>query len=291
MQPPGEAAPVPPPKQGVWKNAEGRVRSAWVIAVFGVVAIGIVGVWTIALSLLRLDGPDRIELKLLASTGGTLAAAIAATVITWAFFREETALDTKPALRLLIGFGLGALAITVSVALPVLVGTQTLSLNREWSPLTMLIEFIALAPAGIGEELLLRGLAFQALRRGVGDRLAVIGSSALFGVLHLMNPHASWEAAAIITLVGFWFGAAMVRTGTIWVPMGLHLGWNFFEGCVFGQPVSGLSPGEPLFNAWWPAERSFWSGANFGPEAAGWTVIVLVFATFFTIAARRPPRA
>lgn len=271
----------------VFRSADGRVRSGWVIAVFAAIAVGVSFVMFVGIEFAGFSEPDRLEPKLFFSTTISMISGIAATVVCWLLFREETALDTRPALPLVIGFGLGALAITLSVALPALVGAQTLELNRAWSPLTALIEFTALAPAGVGEELLLRGLGLQALRRGIGDKAAVIGSSILFGVLHLTNPHASWEAAAIITLVGFWFGAAMVRTGKIWVPMGLHIGWNFFEGSVFGQPVSGLSPGVPLFTAWWPAERGFWSGANFGPEAAGWTVVVLLIATALTIAIPR----
>lgn len=278
--------PPPPPKGGVWKNADGRVRSGWVISVFAAVAIVIGLIVLTAVEFLGFGGPDRIEPKLFFSTGTSMLSGIAATIVCWLIFREETALDTKPALPLVIGFGAGALALSVSVLMPVLARAQTLELNPNWSPVTALIEFAALAPAGIGEELLLRGLALQALRRGIGDKAAVMGSSVLFGILHLTNPHATWEAAAIITLVGFWFGAAMVRTGKIWVPMGMHIGWNFFEGCVFGQPVSGLSPGTPLLTAWWPAEPGFWSGANFGPEAAGWTVIVLLVATAITATVR-----
>jgi membrane protease YdiL (CAAX protease family) len=269
----------------VFRSQEGRVRSGWVIALFGVVAIGVEAACVVAVELVGPGLTNQLEPKLFFSTLPSVLSGLTATVVCAFAFRENTALDARPLAPLAIGFGLGALAIGISVALPVLDGAQTLRLNHESSFTRTLLEFIALAPAGIGEELLLRGLAFQALRRGVGDRVAIALSSVLFGVLHLTNPHASWVAAAIITLVGLWFGAMMVRTGKIWVPMGLHLGWNFFEGTVFGQPVSGMTPGVPIFLAHWPAERGFWSGADFGPEAAGWTVVVLLVATALTIGA------
>lgn len=267
----------------VFRSAEGRVRSGWVIATFAAIAGALGFLWVIGIDFLGVGGADSLEPRLVFSTSASLVSGLIATGACWLLFTEPTALDTRPARPLLLGFGLGALAIALSVVPPVLVGAQTLSLNHEWSAARAALEFLALAPAGVGEELLLRGLALQALRRGVGDVPAIAASSALFGVLHLTNPHASWVAALIITLVGLWFGAMLVRTGTLWAPMGLHLGWNFFEGSVLGQPVSGLSPGTPLFVAHWPAERGFWSGAHFGPEAAGWTVVVLLIATALTL--------
>lgn len=184
---------------------------------------------------------------------------------------------------MLCGFLFGALAITVACTIPVLVGASTLRLGEGHLIQAGLAQFITLAPAGIGEELLLRGVAFQALRRGVGDRWAVTLSGTLFGAMHLLNPHASLTAALIIALVGLWFGAARVRSGSVWMPIGLHLAWNFFEGFVFGQPVSGLGPGTSLFVTT-IGEPGFWSGGAFGPEAAGWTAVVLAGALGLTLA-------
>ncbi|MFT3710027.1 MAG: CPBP family intramembrane metalloprotease [Archangium sp.] len=271
----------------IFRADDGRVRSGWVIVVFGIAASLVGGGVIVILTLLGLGEPNTIEPRLLFPTLASLSSGVAATLVVAFLFKEETVFDTKPLKPFGIGFALGAAAIVLSVIVPVLAGAQTLKLNPQFSPMRMLLEFIALAPAGFGEELLLRGLAFQALRRGVGTPAAVIGSSVLFGVMHLTNPHASIVAALIITLVGLWFGTALVRTGTIWLPMGLHVGWNFFEGSVFGQPVSGLSPGVPLFTATWPASRSFLSGSDFGPEAAGWTAVVLALALALTLWTRR----
>jgi hypothetical protein len=34
---------------------------------------------------------------------------------------------------------------------------------------------------------------------------------------------------------------AYLRTRTLWFPFGIHFGWNFALGFVFGLPVSGMS--------------------------------------------------
>jgi hypothetical protein len=69
-----------------------------------------------------------------------------------------------------------------------------------------------------------------------------------------------------ISFGGVFLAFAYLRTRSLWLPIGLHLGWNFFEGAVFGYPVSGmnLSPNLLVQEARGPA----WiTGGTFGPEA------------------------
>ena len=173
---------------------------------------------------------------------------------------------------------------------PALVGATSLALTQR-SPGRVaaagLVQLITLAPAAFGEELLLRGVGFQALRRGMGDVAAVAFSSLVFGALHLFNPGATWVAALGVALVGAWFGALTIRSGSVWMAMGLHAAWNFFEGFVFGQPVSGNPPGTSILLANAEAAASFWSGGAFGPEAAGWTAVVLTLGLVLTLAIPR----
>lgn len=37
------------------------------------------------------------------------------------------------------------------------------------------------------------------------------------------------------------YGLAFVRTGRVWMPLGLHMAWNYVQGPVCGFPVSGLT--------------------------------------------------
>jgi uncharacterized protein len=129
----------------------------------------------------------------------------------------------------------------------------------------VLIFFIGFIFVAWNEELLSRGYELQTIASGLNLFWGVVISSAIFGLLHLGNPNATWVSAAGIFFAGIFLAYAYVRTKQLWLSMGLHLGWNFFEGVVFGFPVSGLNI--------YPLTRievhgpEIWTGGAFGPEA------------------------
>lgn len=273
-------------------DPQGRVRGPWVALVFVIVAVHIQVLSGAALAIAGLlRFPDLDSPRVLFATLPTLLSGIGATLITWIAFREPTGLpDPQAPRRFALGFAVGGLALSICCLAPLAVGATSLSLSSR-SPGQLLglgvLQFLTLAPAGVGEELLLRGLGLQALRRGLGDVAAVAISSVVFGGLHLFNPSATAPAALMVALVGAWFGAVAVRTGSVWMSMGLHVAWNFFEGFVFGQPVSGNAPGASVFVAGPASSPGFWSGGAFGPEAAGWTAVVLGVALALTLVSPR----
>jgi membrane protease YdiL (CAAX protease family) len=95
--------------------------------------------------------------------------------------------------------------------------------------------------AALLEELAFRGYPFQRLVEGMGPRGAILILSALFGAVHLGNPNASTLGAVNTILIGVLFAGAYLRTGSLWLVWGIHLGWNAALGLGFGLPVSGLS--------------------------------------------------
>ena len=118
---------------------------------------------------------------------------------------------------------------------------------------------------GFNEELLFRGYHLQTITSGLNLFWGLIISSIVFGGLHLGNPNATWVSAAGIFFAGLFLAYGYVRTQQLWLSIGLHLGWNFFEGVVFGFPVSGLSI-YPLMNIK-ASGPIVWTGGAFGPEA------------------------
>ena len=128
--------------------------------------------------------------------------------------------------------------------------------------LTFLIVFVFV---GWNEELLSRGYHLQTIASGINLFWGVIISSAVFGLLHLGNPNATWGSAAGIFFAGIYLAFGYTRTKQLWLPIGLHIGWNFFEGVGFGFPVSGLDI-YPLLriDVTGPV---LWTGGAFGPEA------------------------
>ena len=104
----------------------------------------------------------------------------------------------------------------------------------------VLLFFIIFIVVGFNEEILFRGYHLQTITSGLNLFRELIISSAIFGGLHLGNPNATWISAAGIFFAGLFLAYGYVRTGQLWLSIGLHIGWNFFEGVVFGFPVSGL---------------------------------------------------
>jgi len=130
---------------------------------------------------------------------------------------------------------------------------------------SVLIAFVVFIFVGWNEELLSRGYHLQTIASGTNLFWGVVLSSAVFGLLHLGNPNATWVSAAGIFFAGVYLAYAYIRTKQLWLSIGLHIGWNFFEGVVFGFPVSGLDI--YALTRIQVTGPELWTGGAFGPEA------------------------
>ena len=142
-----------------------------------------------------------------------------------------------------------------------------------------------------GEELLFRGFGFQVLLRALGGWTTIVPVGVIFAVLHGGNPNASWLGLANTAGFGILFGYAVLRSHDIWLPIGLHFGWNFTLP-LFGVNVSGLTMRLTGFTMRWSA-GALWSGGDYGPEASILTsaVLLLLFAYLWKAPIRRQPSA
>jgi membrane protease YdiL (CAAX protease family) len=140
----------------------------------------------------------------------------------------------------------------------------------EFDPIGVVVSnvltfFIMFVFVGWNEELLSRGYHLQTIASGTNLFWGVIISSAVFGLLHLSNPNATWLSAAGIFFAGVFLAFGYICTRQLWLPIGLHIGWNFFEGVGFGFPVSGLDIyALTRITVHGP---ELWTGGAFGPEA------------------------
>lgn len=144
--------------------------------------------------------------------------------------------------------------------------------------------------AGVFEELLLRGILFRLVEQRLGTWWSLGVSAVVFGALHLFNPGASLVSALAIALeAGVMLGAAYAATRKLWLPIGLHLAWNFTESGIFGVPVSGEHV-DGLLRAHLSGPAIL-SGGAFGIEGSLLTVILgLVISGLFLRRATIIPR-
>lgn len=143
-----------------------------------------------------------------------------------------------------------------------------------------LLMLLAYVLTGWGEELLFRGYIMQNLISGLNEYWGVVLSAILFALVHLANPHPSLDAVIGLILSGIFFAFAYLRTRLLWLPIGIHIGWNFFEGTVFGFPVSGTNSFMLLRQS--VSGPAVITGGPFGPEA-GLVLLLALLIGFLLI--------
>ncbi|SDE28553.1 CPBP family intramembrane glutamic endopeptidase [Streptomyces prasinopilosus] len=146
-----------------------------------------------------------------------------------------------------------------------------------------------MAAASVTEELIFRGVLFRIIEERTGTWIALTLTGVLFGLSHLLNPHADlWGALAIAIEAGGMLAAAYAATRTLWVPIGLHFGWNFAAAGIFSTEVSGNNTPQGLLDTM-TSGPAWVTGGDFGPEGSVYAVLfgVLVMIGFMWLARRR----
>ena len=180
--------------------------------------------------------------------------------------------------HLWVGASAGMLMVGVCWGVFVLFGWALWQVNGDFvgaAPALLAGWGFCLTVAGV-EELLCRGYPFQLLARWKLP-VGVILSGLFFASLHLTNAGAM-AAGPIVNLmtVHVLFVMLYLRTRSLWPPIGLHAGWNFAVGYLFGMPVSGEPAGSPLVRT--QVAPNLWTGYEFGPEGGLVVTVVLVVA-------------
>lgn len=140
---------------------------------------------------------------------------------------------------------------------------QTVGMGQ--SVIGLLGGLAAFVMVGISEEIFSRGYHLQNLIEGLNLHWALFLSSSIFALMHFFNPSTSLMSTLGLLAAGYFLAYGWVRTRRLWLPIGLHIGWNFFEGNVFGFQVSGLDTFRLLLHT--PSGPEYITGGTFGPEA------------------------
>ncbi|KIG17919.1 putative metal-dependent membrane protease [Enhygromyxa salina] len=271
----------------VWNSGEQRPRALWRLVLHIITLIAIAWTLSVVTRSLGLGGAGGL------SWFGAVMTAITVGLGTWLCGRfldrrelGEFGLRLSPrwAADLCAGLGIG-------VAL--MAGIFVLELQAGWltiegyyvgagpgqafavALLDPLVTFVAVA---FYEELFSRGYHLRNLAEGLRFAnngllgpgtallLATLLSSSVFGLMHMGNANASAISTINVGLAGCMLALGLVWTGELALPIGLHLSWNFFQGNVFGFPVSGNAMGPRVFDVTQAGDPLVTGGA-FGPEA------------------------
>jgi len=182
-----------------------------------------------------------------------------------------------------IGTALGVLIIVFLALIINFFGGFTWVRNHQINLGALFYALIPFLAISICEELLFRGYAFQRAIRGLGNTTALLLFGLLFAMAHLNNPGMTRMGSINIGLASILLGLAWIRTESLALPIGIHLGWNWAEGSLLGFGVSGSkSQGywTPVFN-----ELPQWfTGGDFGLEASlPCTILCLIICTGFVM--------
>lgn len=141
------------------------------------------------------------------------------------------------------------------------------------------------------EELLFRGIVFQAILDRFGEMKATLIFSVLFGCAHLFNPNIELLATINIILAGICLSFMYIRTRSLWMPIAFHWVWNFCQEFMLGSQVSGYKSNPSFSSLNWEVlnnKAPLLFGGSFGIEGGLLTTFVLLITLYITISFFQP---
>lgn len=287
----------------MFKNQSGQVRAGWLILfAFIIMFVGqmifsfpgmfiLMSVELAENSLeFHLDITEALEsqpwIALLIQGGGTLGGLIA-TMLVWTLINKQLLRQLGfrgSIVDFLFGLFLGAISITLIFF--ILLFTNNIQMlnsfnEPQFSVLTIsfLILFILV---GFFEETFFRGYVMQTMAsRGNNKWLIYIASALIFSLVHGLNPNVSLIGLINIALVGILFAYMFDVTKSLWLPIGYHITWNYFQGGIFGFAVSGVAP-HGIYRISIAEGNDLLTGGAFGLEGGLLATLFIILGLFVT---------
>ncbi|MGI8962862.1 MAG: CPBP family intramembrane glutamic endopeptidase [Bryobacteraceae bacterium] len=260
-----------------------ETRMGIVLRVAFFVAAVFIGLQIITPVLLMIFG------TVVAGTIGLLCTGLVANLLTMQIFDRRPLIDIGlgahhgSGRNFLIGLGFGGGTAALMLAAPLLAGTGHLVTrgNSTFAWPSLLFYLVALLLGATGEEMMFRGYAFQLLVEKIGPYATVLPVGVIFGLAHSANPNVTQLGVLNTILWGILLGYAFLRSRDLWLPVGLHYGWNAVLP-LFGVNLSGLTIEVTRYFYRWDL-TSLWSGGDYGPEG-GLLATIFCIALFFALA-------
>lgn len=138
-----------------------------------------------------------------------------------------------------LGLVLGAGLIAIGFLILFILGD--LSVDGFSFPVgTIILYLLLFLVVSLHEEVMMRGYVLNNLMQSMNRYVALSISSVIFMSIHLLNPNISFLSVINLFLAGVVLGIYYIHKPNLWLPIGMHLTWNFFQGPIFGFEVSGI---------------------------------------------------
>ncbi|NJW52425.1 CPBP family intramembrane glutamic endopeptidase [Salinimicrobium oceani] len=147
----------------------------------------------------------------------------------------------KRAAQLLSGFFLAALLCLALQVLEKFISASNWVFNPHATPAYIFSMFYWDLKSVLFEELIFRGAILYILLRRLGNRKGILISAIAFGIYHWFSFGIFGNLVPMLVifigtgLMGYALAHAFSRTGSIALPIGLHLGWNFTLNTIFSR--------------------------------------------------------
>ncbi len=286
----------------MFKNREGKVRSGWKIAAvlaifYGSVLIISMVIGIIVSGMLMASGDLQAGATALSYTYTERGQKIMENVNMIMMFIQEVITIILPILawkistkrklsdmgftplksdykELFAGLILGIVSICIVFAAIILSGHAEVATWKPHFAVSQLVYLLMFIMVGFAEELLSRGYIMSVLRQTKSIAAIMIIPSVIFALLHSLNSGIGVVPYINLTLVGVLFSYMYLKSGNIWMPIGYHITWNYFQGNVFGFKVSGTEVEGMLLTS--NTKDSILNGGAFGPEGGLFVTVVLL---------------
>ena len=179
-----------------------------------------------------------------------------------------------------LGFATGWGTLVVAI-LPVVLGGGLVATlwgaPRQW--FLLLVDIVVLLAISLGEELVFRGYALPRFTEAFGPTGGTIALALLAAGLQFGDPFAPRASIWVAFFLSWLLSVGYLRTRALWLPWGLRFGWYAATSLLFGLPIGGISRYTPVVQSTTHGPEWF-TGGDYGPDAAGFSVLVLVVAIF-----------
>ena len=289
----------------IFKNKFNEVRSGWKILLVFLLTFGIIfacsSIMGIILGIIILNNGNIDQLmnmnldsiennELIFSISNCLGniSYILACIIIWKVFEKQklskmglTSIK-KGYKEFIIGLILGAITMSIVAIVIMAIGDIHMinPINKPQISMSLLYGLISFIFVGFGEEILSRGYIMSVLKQTRNKWIVLVGPALIFAALHLGNPGIDILSFINLFLVGVLFAYMFMKSKNIWMPIGYHITWNYFQGYIWGFEVSGLN-----VNGLYKIKNisnNIINGGEFGPEG-GIIVTIIICLTFYFV--------